>query len=562
MIFHPMEKTLSQYLDTDLSDYRQTRIARHLDKCPSCRQRLKELELMGSALVMEKGAPANIKEQFLSRLEDRKRIKTPVCAEIKAVIGVVLIHHTKDEKEVEAFPGMGLRIGDTVKVVGNSLALLELTDGSVFYLNRETEFHFSDTHYPLILRLGEFFAMMKPQKKVFQIKTPSAVLGVIGTDFDAQVTKDEKTVLQVLKGKVSFENEAGRVIVKKKRQVEAGKHARPELTQIVYSRLIGDWAKQLKPTNGKKGSAIGKMFLWILIIGIIAGAYFYRANRRNGDSTSSDKVEILENKKEPLTLTSPYFVKDLSWKMFVKSELQTDKGWIQNFEMVTRMDVIETDEQRGSHMCLTIEDIKEPGDMQEAARQSIGKKYLYWITPEGDVEDIGSYTGNPLENMELLYFIRAFGMCELSNIFPTSSIIPGEEWTIPFDIRIPDLPSISIKGQTTHLFTGYEKRNRKEVAIIQSNSNISIGGVTLEFSSNPKVKVAVEIHNISIDSQDEYIIDMKTGRIVSYGGVEREYNKRMTETQYIEGRNVPIRKNIEENKPEISRISCKIEYLD
>jgi ferric-dicitrate binding protein FerR (iron transport regulator) len=562
MIFHPREKTLSQYLDKDLSDQRQARITKHLDKCPSCRQKIRELEQMGAALVMEKGAPTNIRERFMSLLGDQKRTKTPVCAEIKAVMGVVLVHHNNDGKEREAFPGMALRIGDTVKVVGNSLALLELTDGSVFYLNRETEFLFSDTRYPVILRLGEFFAMMKPQKNVFQIKTPSAVLGVIGTDFDTRVTKEDKTLLQVLEGRVSFENEAGRVVVKGKRQVEAARHTLPEMTQIIHSRLIGDWANQIKPANGKKGSTIGKIFLWILIIGIIAWAYLYWSNRPGADSTSGEKVKILDDKKDPLTLTSPYSIQGLSWKISSRSEVQTNEGWSNNFEMVNRIDVIERDEQRGSNICLTIEYVKEQGEMQEAAKMSIGKKYVYRLTPGGDLVDIRSYSGSPIENMELLYLIRAFGMCEMSSIFPNSSVLPGEEWTIPIDVKIPDFPSVFIKGQTSHVFAGYGKRSGREVAVIRTNSNISIGGITLEFTPNPKVKVVVGINNMTIDSQNAVIIDMESGRLVGYQGVEREYNKRMTQTQYIEGRNVPIRKNITEDKPTFMRSYSTIEYLD
>ena len=145
MIFHPSNKTLFKYLDQELSEARQTQIARHLEQCESCRKKLELLKGAGESLTTEKPSVQDIKEKLMNRLEDRKRINTPVCGEIRAVKGEVVVFHNKNDEGAEVFPGMALRKGDTIRVAEKSIALVELVDGSLFYLNRETEFRFSDT---------------------------------------------------------------------------------------------------------------------------------------------------------------------------------------------------------------------------------------------------------------------------------------------------------------------------------------------------------------------------------------------------------------------------------
>lgn len=136
-----------------------------------------------------------------------------------------------------------------MKVCGDSLALVELNDGSTIYFNKETEVTFSSKTYPLVLDSGKLFAMMKPQKSVFEIKTPSAVLGVIGTEFDAEVTENRETILKVKKGKVSYSNDTGNKIVGKRYQAKAGSGAANKSERIHNARDIDVWTK---PINTKK----------------------------------------------------------------------------------------------------------------------------------------------------------------------------------------------------------------------------------------------------------------------------------------------------------------------
>ena len=563
MIFHPSNKTLFNYLDQELSEARQTQIARHLEQCESCRKKLELLKGVGERLTREKPSVQDIKEQFMNRLEHRNWINTPICAEIRAVKGEVLVSHNKNDEGVEVFPGMALRKGDTLRVAEKSLALVELTDGSLFYLNRKTEFRFSDSQYPVHLSAGEFFAMMKPQRSVFRIQTPSAVLGVIGTDFDARVTNENKTVLKVLKGKVSFENEAGSVIVKKKRQVEAGKYTPPHSTQILHLRSVADWRNQIKPAKGKKGIAMNKLLVWIIIIGLVGGAYLYSKKGSDKDLVSSEvKPEILEDKNDPMNLVSHYSLEGLAWKMTIRSDMKSGAAWVNNSERTIRQEVMETDSQRGITMLLIIEEIREQGDQQEMARQVIGKRYKFRLTPEGNVRDIGTYSGEPLNDVELPYLLNAVGSSETFGIFSQKPVVPGDSWTLPFDAQIPDFPGFFLKGETTSQFTGYQKRKGKEVAVIKTDSTISMGGITLEYNPRPGMKVVLEVKNTNMKIQRENIIDMKTGRVIAYTGFDMEFDKQMIQTEYIKGRRKPIRTNIGDNKQMLSRVSCAIEYLD
>jgi hypothetical protein len=278
MMFHPRLKTLSHYIDANLPESQAAKLARHIEQCARCRSTLKTFQNVEPAMRSKKQISNAFRDRVISRLEDVSRVKQPIYAEIRSVMGCVMIYRNGNDEGVEAFSGMGILQGDRLRVMGNSLALIELNDGSSLYLNKETEIDFCRAKYPLSLPIGELFAMMKPQKKAFEILTPSAILGVIGTNFDAKVTEKKETILQVLKGKVSFKNESGSTVVKKKRQVEAGKNATPILHKIRDTRTVYNWTIPMKRKKTERGWITKKIiiaFVAILVlIGALTGGHF------------------------------------------------------------------------------------------------------------------------------------------------------------------------------------------------------------------------------------------------------------------------------------------------
>ena len=205
MIFHPSLKHLSSYLDGELSEAVRKKVHKHIEHCEKCTKNIQFFQATEQFMQMPKVNFESITQSVMNNIQDRNwKPSKDIVGEVKSVIGKVTTHSGSQEEDIEIFPGYALHKGQTLKTIGNSKALLEWNDGSQLYINKETELDIHISSYPLTLRIGEIFAMMNPQKEVFKIKTPSAVLSVIGTDFDTEVNKENQTTLRVFKRKSSF----------------------------------------------------------------------------------------------------------------------------------------------------------------------------------------------------------------------------------------------------------------------------------------------------------------------------------------------------------------------
>ncbi len=290
MMFHPSIKKISGFLDGVISESILKNVQRHTEHCEKCKKEIQFLQVT-KKLVQAPGEKIDsIEKNIMERIQDRKwNITSTVVGEVKAVIGTVIIRTGTKGDDLEAFPGCALRKGDTLLTSGGSKALVEWKDGSQIYINQDTELDFQTSAYPLTLRLGEIFSMMKPQKERFEIQTPSAVLSVIGTNFDTEVNKEKQTSLRVLKGKVAFKNKTGEVVVKKNQQVEATEYTKPEITKIkeTQTQTIKQWTQSINP-NGTKGEIMKKVIIAIsVIIVLIAGYWVYQNSQVTPESTTT-----------------------------------------------------------------------------------------------------------------------------------------------------------------------------------------------------------------------------------------------------------------------------------
>jgi len=290
MIGHPAMKSVTGFVERALSDVHAQKITAHLQRCQRCRERANILSKMEPALTLKRNLSSDFTDRVLFNLPDTKRVTKPTCGEIKVIRGCLMVYRNGADEGMEAFPRMAILKGDTLRVIGNSLALIELNDGSSIYLNKETEIRFFGDNYPLSLRIGELFAMMKPQRRTFEIWTPSATLGVVGTDFDAQISKKNETILKVLKGKVSFKNQYGQTTIIKKRQVKASKYTEPKPTKIKDTKSIIAWAKPMNPRMKKKGGIVMKRVLGLLVVVAIVLAAGLLIQKSKSQETTSHKV--------------------------------------------------------------------------------------------------------------------------------------------------------------------------------------------------------------------------------------------------------------------------------
>lgn len=291
MMFHPNSKELCDYVDAVLPDEEYGRLAEHLDKCEKCRERVRIIHEVERGLTLRDPFPESMKKEFLAGLPESRWSEADNIGEFESVIGSILVFSGNEETGMEAFPGLSVKKGDTIKVGNDSLGLVSMNDGSKLYLNKGTRISIKDEGFDIRMLCGEIFSMMMPQKDTFMIKTPSALLKVIGTDFDASVTDDDRTILKVFKGKVACENEAGETIVKRKRQVVASMASGHETSRIRGTGAVKEWTEKLGP--GKRKGMAGMKIAVALVAVILAVVGFWAFG--NIESSVSRKDAVNEN---------------------------------------------------------------------------------------------------------------------------------------------------------------------------------------------------------------------------------------------------------------------------
>lgn len=275
MIFHPSLKNISEHVGSGAPDA-NPRLKQHLDRCEKCRNRYNVLRGLDTALEPRAGMPEDFSKSLIQKLPAIEKDNRIVLGELKAVIGNALLFKGNEEEGTVCFPDMLLRAGDYIKLNGNAKALIQLNDGSSIYLNKDTELSLETANrYNLKMYSGELFAMMKPQKERFRIKTPSAELSVIGTEFNARITKDNETILRVKKGRVAYKNSSGETVAGRKQQIKAAPDKKPAASRLEDDRSISNWTDSINPTGkgGNKNNMPKKIIGLVLTLAIIIAGY-------------------------------------------------------------------------------------------------------------------------------------------------------------------------------------------------------------------------------------------------------------------------------------------------
>jgi uncharacterized protein (TIGR03435 family) len=234
---------------------------------------------------LRQNAPAGFRDRVMAGLPPALGSSQPSVARVDAVLGEVAIS-CAGGKDAPVFEEMAIKRGDRLRLGPGALALLTLADGSQVYLNSGAEIRFpAQSDHELRLSAGQLFASMRRQAEPFVVRTPSAALSVLGTEFDAKVTGERTTRLQVFKGAVEFRNGAGAAIVRSRQQAEAPGHQRP-VAQRMTSGGGGDgsgaWRRPLaRPTssrqkhNGNWNPFMKRIVIGMILIALVAWAAWH-----------------------------------------------------------------------------------------------------------------------------------------------------------------------------------------------------------------------------------------------------------------------------------------------
>ncbi len=120
--------------------------------------------------------------------------------------------------------GSPLYVSDEIIVGQDSGVEISYTDGSLLDLGENTDFHIRDYQYKALigqnknvseLTTGAFRFLsgdIKPSPAQYNIKTPNATIGLLGTLVEGQMV-EETLYVSCTKGKVEVRNPAGSVVI-------------------------------------------------------------------------------------------------------------------------------------------------------------------------------------------------------------------------------------------------------------------------------------------------------------------------------------------------------------
>ncbi|MBC7320399.1 FecR domain-containing protein [bacterium] len=127
-------------------------------------------------------------------------IVSPYRATVIKIEGTVLKKVNLQNIWVPVNKGDILDSGDSLKTGENSYAELRFSDGSTVKINPETEVSIYRDY--LSLAIGYVRLYITKLFPNFEVRTPSAIAGVRGTEFSVEVLEDQTTIVTVYEGEV------------------------------------------------------------------------------------------------------------------------------------------------------------------------------------------------------------------------------------------------------------------------------------------------------------------------------------------------------------------------
>jgi len=191
-----------------------------------------------------------------------------VVAAISAMKGNVQMRSASERKYESAYKGQMIRGGDWIKTDLNVFVAIIFLDGSNVKIHSETEMEINSSRVTakelntqLYIADGQAWSQVSKQKYgEFQIKTPTAIASVKGTEFNVDFDDlEESTTLTVIEGEVLFGNDLSTVLAGAMEGATATKDEAPEKYKV-EPKDLPQWQNDTDASWGFKltPSQIGK----------------------------------------------------------------------------------------------------------------------------------------------------------------------------------------------------------------------------------------------------------------------------------------------------------------
>ena len=163
-----------------------------------------------------------------------------------SVEGTVEIWLASSNRWQAARAGALMHSGDKFRTGMNSRATVRLADLSVFRVGELTVFELlpplQNTRKPLLdLKNGSLYFLSREKPMDIQLRTPTVVGAIRGTELHLRALEDGGTLLALLDGEVELGNEAGQVMLHGGEQASVAKGQPPVKTALIDAINIIQW---------------------------------------------------------------------------------------------------------------------------------------------------------------------------------------------------------------------------------------------------------------------------------------------------------------------------------
>ena len=232
-------KLIDGYLEGSITDAGLAELRGHADRCPNCKEELRELRAVEHAVkeaMISPTAPVEAQDAVLSRLDSVEEPSRGLASATRPLVpvawravaaaclvgvglligihlspatpeagggepgravpvrivggeGTVLLRHREADVWKQAGPGTALHVGDTLQCAGKSHLVLSMEDGSTLRLEESGTLLLKehDGHLAAVLEHGTLHVTLKEQHIPFVVLSPQGRVEALGTEFTVSV---------------------------------------------------------------------------------------------------------------------------------------------------------------------------------------------------------------------------------------------------------------------------------------------------------------------------------------------------------------------------------------
>ena len=178
-----------------------------------------------------------------------------VVAAISSMKGDVQIRAVNERKYISAYKGQMIRSGDWIKTDLNVFLAIIFLDGSNIKIREKTEIEINSSRLGAKQLMTQMYIsegqtwnkVSKGNNSEFEIKTPTAVASVKGTEFNIDFNDlTESTTLTVIEGEVLFGNDINSILAGALEGASVKKDEAPEKYKV-DPKDLPDWQENIEP---------------------------------------------------------------------------------------------------------------------------------------------------------------------------------------------------------------------------------------------------------------------------------------------------------------------------